>query len=106
MKEWARPFYTSPAWRNTRAGYMKAKGGLCERCLAKGLIVPGVIVHHRTHLTPENIKNERVALSWSNLELLCRSCHELEHQGAERRYFVDAAGRVTPPLRGKCAAVK
>lgn len=94
MKDYAKTFYKSQAWKQTQAAYKKAAGGLCERCQKCGLIVPGVIVHHRIHLTPDNIHDPDIALSWANLELLCRECHGKEH-GNERRYHVDAIGRIT-----------
>lgn len=77
-----------------RDGYAASVGGLCEDCLAKGLYRPGEIVHHMIELTPDNINDPAVSLSWSNLRLLCRDCHAKRH-GARRRYRVDPAGRVT-----------
>ena len=94
MKEYAKTFYKSQAWKRTQAAYKKSVGGLCERCQARGLIVPGVIVHHKVYLDPERIKDPDVALNWDNLELLCRNCHASEHTGTERRYEVDELGRV------------
>ena len=94
MREFAKAFYKSKAWQRCRDGYAASVGGLCEDCLAKGLYRPGEIVHHMVELTPENINDPAVALSWSNLRLLCRDCHAKRH-GARRRYRVDPAGRVT-----------
>ena len=100
MQAWARDFYFSSAWRNCRDSYMRSVGGLCERCLKRGLFVPGVIVHHKTHLTPDNIHDERVTLDWHNLELLCRDCHGAEHLRRQRRYTIGEGGIVMthPPL--------
>ena len=95
MKDYARTFYKSKAWQKCRAGYTKSVGGLCERCLAHGKIVAGEIVHHKIYLTPENIIDPNVSLSWDNLELVCRECHEKEHKGIQKRYEVDELGRVT-----------
>ena len=94
MKEFAKGFYTSMPWINTRRAYFKARGGLCERCLAKGLAVPAQVVHHKIHLTPENINDPNVTLNWDNLECLCKSCHTEEHQGV-KRFSVDKFGHVT-----------
>jgi 5-methylcytosine-specific restriction endonuclease McrA len=44
-----------------------------------GVLTPGEIVHHKTHITPDNINNKNVTLSFANLELLCRKCHAEEH---------------------------
>lgn len=87
-------FYVSNAWAMCRSAYKKYRGGLCERCLKRGIVRAGVDVHHKVRLTNVNINVPEIALSWSNLELLCRECHAAEHSG--RRYTVDALGRVTP----------
>jgi 5-methylcytosine-specific restriction endonuclease McrA len=94
MQPWAASFYKSRAWRQCRDGYASSVGGLCERCLSMGLARAGVIVHHKVHLTPDNISDPAVSMSWSNLELLCRDCHAAEHEPRRRRYSVDEVGRV------------
>lgn len=94
MREFAKQFYCSKAWKETRKAYAKSRGGLCERCLRKGLYRPGVIVHHKVYLSPENISDPAVSLCWDNLELLCRECHAQEHDGLKRRYKVDDQGHV------------
>lgn len=94
MKDWAEQFYNSPAWKQTRVAYSKSVGGLCERCLKKGIYRAGEIVHHRKWLTKENINEPETALSWSNLELLCRDHHAQEHSGREKRWKVDENGKV------------
>ena len=96
MKDFAKAFYKSSAWKKTREAYLRSVGGLCERCRRKGLIVPAEIVHHKTYLTPENISDYTVSLSWAGLEALCRNCHAEEHTGNIIRYEVDALGRVKP----------
>lgn len=93
MKEFAKAFYKSKTWQNTRAAYAKSVGGLCEKCLDKGIYKPGEIVHHITELTPENINNPEIALAWDNLRLVCRDCHAEEH-GRKKRYKVDEFGRI------------
>lgn len=118
-KDYARRFYSSKRWQDTRNAYAKSKHHLCERCLAQGLFSPGEIVHHREHLTPTTIENPEIALSWDNLELLCRRCHAEEHgqtfdqlnerkreeRQQRRRFFVDENGAVhaaeAPPFSQK-----
>jgi len=95
MKPFAERFYKSRAWQDTREAYAKSKGGLCERCLERGLIVPGEIVHHIKPITQSNIDDPQITLNWDNLRLLCRPCHEAMHRGTEKRYTVDELGRVT-----------
>lgn len=94
MKEYAEKFYKSKAWQHTRQTYLERVGGLCERCLRRGLYVPAEIVHHRVHIGPENINDPRVTFDPKNLEALCRSCHADEHMGGAKRYTVDEYGRV------------
>lgn len=91
--QFAQAFYNSTAWKHARALKKKQAGGLCERCLARGLIVPGVHVHHKIRLTPENLNDPSVTLNLDNLELLCEPCHQQEHQ-RETQMRTDAAGRV------------
>lgn len=74
---------------------MRSAGGLCERCMKQGLIVPGEIVHHKIRITPDNVDDPAITLNAANLELLCRDCHAEEHSGKRRRYKVDELGRVT-----------
>lgn len=76
MREFAKSFYASKAWRNVREYVYRRDMGLCVRCGK-----PGEIVHHIEHLTPRNIDDPNVALAENNLELLCRNCHAVEHEG-------------------------
>ena len=94
MQDYAKTFYKSKAWQACRESYLKQKHGLCEQCMKRGIYTPGVIVHHKKHITPKNITDPNVTLSWDNLELLCREHHAEMHKG-KRRYKVDKYGRVT-----------
>lgn len=82
-REWARAFYKSKVWQDCRAGYIASVQGLCERCLKHSRLTPGHIVHHIKALTPSNITDPEIALSWSNLEYVCLDCHNSEHHGVE-----------------------
>lgn len=73
-RQFSRSFYNSAAWDKVREAFKLSKFGICERC---GM--PGEEVHHKIWLTPDNINNPYVTLSWDNLELLCMSCHTKEH---------------------------
>ena len=74
---------------------MRSVGGLCEKCKAKGLIVPAEIVHHKIHLNETNIDDASISLSYDNLEALCRKCHGEEH-GTPKRFRVLDDGTVVP----------
>lgn len=91
-------FYAGRPWVKCRRAYLNSKGGLCERCLAKGLIQPATEVHHKIRITPENVTDPNIALNWGNLEALCSACHKEEHTARKgRRYTVDECGRVWLP---------
>ena len=96
-RDFAKDFYNSPAWKECRTAYRKQVGGLCEQCLARGIYTAGVIVHHKVHLTPETIRMPEIALSFENLELLCRDCHAAQHERIRKRWKVDDLGRVRIP---------
>lgn len=102
MKEYATSFYNGKAWRKLRKAYLSAHP-LCERCIAKGEVTPAKIVHHKTYITPDNISNSDVTLSWDNLEALCQDCHNIEHFGESVTidYVFDSNGQIvpTPPIK-------
>ena len=86
----------------TRDAYYRFQCGRCERCMAEVLagarrvedINPGIIVHHKKELTPENINDPAVALSFDNLELLCDEHHNRQHKAKAKRYTFDAKGNL------------
>lgn len=98
MKEYAKSFYQSDAWKKARQTAIKRANGLCERCRAAGRFVPGVIVHHKKYITPGNIHDARVTLALDNLELVCEDCHNKEHKAKHAaRYRFDGNGNLLPP---------
>lgn len=56
---------------------MQSKFFLCGRCGGSA-----TIAHHKEWLTPENIHDPWITLSWDNLEALCHDCHNREHMGS------------------------
>jgi len=87
------------AWQNTSRAYKQSVGGLCEKCMGKGIVTPAEIVHHKIPLTDDNINDLSISLSWDNLEALCRTCHAEEHEAiyaarSKKRYKIDKLGRV------------
>lgn len=74
MQPWAEWFYKSLAWVKCRTAFLQSKFYICERC---GEIA--TIAHHKIYLTPGNIHNPNITLSWENLEALCQCCHNKAH---------------------------
>ena len=85
-------FYRSSKWALARATKIAEAHGLCEIC---GAI--GEEVHHIIHLTPENISNPEITLGKKNLILLCKDCHNKEHQrfNKTQKQF-DSEGNLLP----------
>ena len=79
MKEYAKGFYKSAAWKRARQQVITRSNGLCERCKARGIYKPGYIVHHKEYITPGNISNPNITLNLDNLEYVCEDCHNKEH---------------------------
>ena len=70
-------FYHSPQWRRARAAYLEYRHHICERCGR-----PANFVHHKLHITPENVNDPSVTLDPDNFEALCHECHNAEHFGS------------------------
>ena len=85
-------FYTSRKWRQCRDAFIRECGGLCERCMSRGLITPATQVHHRTPLTTVNLGDPAVALSFDNLMALCDECHNEQHH--VKRWRCGPDGRI------------
>lgn len=105
-QDWSVAFYHSPQWLHNRAAYMQREidspygiipPGMCERCYSNGTLKPAKVVHHIIHLTPGNIDDPHVTLSFDNFQRLCQDCHAAVHTGQEPpRYTFDADGNIMP----------
>lgn len=103
-REFAKAFYHSKQWEQTRDAYMRmpvrtSRGicppGMCERCFSRGVLRPARIVHHKEHLNPSNIGDPNVTLSFDNLMRVCMDCHaELHYPGEPPRVAFTPDGRV------------
>ena len=101
--EAARKFYSSKRWIHCRKAYLSSVGGLCEVCLKKGIYKPAEIVHHKKPITDDTLNDPTITLSWGNLLVCCRQCHEEIHGNqyflpdnrGPRRYNIAPDGSVT-----------
>lgn len=97
-RDFAKNVYNSTRWRKCAKAYAESRMYICERCgkttnhwNAKGKRQRW-IVHHKKHLTPQNITDDLLVYGWDNLEYLCIECHNQEHsagQGGRRMMFDD-----------------
>ena len=76
-KEWAIKFYSTKKWKVFREAYFRDKFGMCELCER-----PGEEVHHEIFLTAKNIDDPNITLNADNCILLCKKCHNIQHNKA------------------------
>ena len=95
-KSFAKKFYSTTTWYKCRNDYTAYRGHLCERCLRRGILARGEIVHHKIELTPDNIDDPNITLNFNNLELLCRPCHAEVHDKRVncRRFSIGPNGEI------------
>jgi 5-methylcytosine-specific restriction protein A len=92
-KPW-RAFYNTARWKALRDRQL-AKQPLCERCIAKGLVVRATVAHHR-----ERHEGDAVKFFQGELASSCAPCHDVVEQGIEARGYeigCDASGRPLAP---------
>lgn len=79
-------FYNSKHWNDLRALKFSDADGICEACKAKGIIKPGVDVHHKIPIEKDWSKR----LDYNNLILLCKECHnEIHGRGGDLSSFLE-----------------
>lgn len=86
-REFAKPLYHSARWLHLQKLAMErtetttgsVPPGMCERCYEHGLLKPAKVVHHITHVSPENVGDPSVTLNLDNLMRLCQECHAAVH---------------------------
>ncbi len=98
-KDWAKPFYNSKKWKGCRQAYISTRigidGGMCEHC--KNSL--GYIVDHIEELTPENINDVYISLSFENFQYLCLNCHNKKTFKKNNICRFDDSGQPMPPIK-------
>jgi 5-methylcytosine-specific restriction endonuclease McrA len=87
-------FYKSETWKLAREIKIRQTNGRCELC---GSI--GQEVHHKKRLTVDNVNEVSVSINPENLELLCRDCHNKEHNRFNKEMRFDEEGNLINPNR-------
>lgn len=70
-------FYHSKAWRDL-SYLLRLKSGKCQRC-GRIADMKQLHAHHKVLLTPSNVNDVSISLNPDNIEILCNSCHDEEH---------------------------
>ena len=85
-------FYRSAAWQQARLIKITSANGRCEKCGGVG-----EEVHHIIHVTLSNVEDLKVTLNQGNLILLCKDCHNKEHERfIQNKKRFDADGQIMP----------
>ena len=82
-------FYKSKKWQKARKNALMRDKYLCVLCAEEGRITNADVVHHKIHLSLENVDNPEISLNENNLISLCSEHHSQVHKGEH------AMGRIT-----------
>ena len=74
-RDFSKSFYNSKEWQAVRDGILMRDNYLCVKCGK-----PAEEVHHKIHLSPDNIGDPNITMNPGNLVSLCRDCHFAEHR--------------------------
>ena len=70
-KAWAKAFYGSKLWRDTRRQVLRRDRYTCVECFGRA-----EEVHHKIPLDEANINDAAISLNPDNLTSLCGLCHK------------------------------
>ena len=73
-------FYRTYMWQQAAAEARELQHNECQQCKRRGLYSPAEQVHHKAPL----LRAPHLALAQSNLECLCKRCHEDRHAEMHR----------------------
>lgn len=113
MEDWQKrrkelkKFYDRAAWRVARENALMRDRYLCVLCKKQGDIKPADVVHHKIHLSLDNMDNPKIAYNLDNLISLCSEHHVEVHRGEHGKgrmnleehpynYTFDANGMLVP----------
>ena len=68
-------FYQTKAWKRKREAILRRDNYQCQECRRYGRIRQATTVHHIRHFD----EYPELALTASNLQSLCRACHNAAH---------------------------
>ncbi len=97
-------FYTGRTWRKFRQVMIAESNGQCNRCKQVFSDTSKLHVHHIKYLKGDDYDDPTVAFAKDNVEVICHTCHNAEHDRfANRKEVILVFG---PPLSGKSSYVK
>ena len=106
-EKWAKQLYNSKDWQKLRVRLLMEVQYKCSACGESYVLEPSQLVcHHKQELTTANVNNPEIALNPSNIEVICKRCHDIKHKrygynGKQDVYIVYGA-----PCSGKTTYVQ
>jgi predicted kinase len=105
----AKRLYDSDEWQNLRMLLIVERGRKCERCGKRVMKAKELQAHHKIELTEKNVNDYTISMNPTNIELICLSCHNAEHNRFTARkergvyivYGMPLAGKETYVLQNK-----
>ena len=88
-------FYKFKEWRTLRLEALQRDSYLCQECIKRGIVTPADTVHH---IKPLRVDSSQ-AMQLSNLESVCRACHNKLHK--ERPFDYKKKRRTIKALKDK-----
>lgn len=100
-------FYNSKEWKKFRQSLIDERGVICERCHKVITDSSKLHGHHKIELTVNNIFDFEVTLNPDKVELICKDCHDKEHErfGYRKQPSKDVIIVYGPPCSGKTGYV-
>ena len=74
-QKYSKAFYHSKEWEQVRQYVLMRDRYMCQHCGK-----PAQEVHHKIHISPDNLWDVKVTLNPDNLVSLCKDCHFEEHK--------------------------
>lgn len=113
-QEFSKKFYKSKEWTQFRTQIILDRtidGEIrCEKCGRVIAESKQIHIHHKTELTPENINDRMITLNPENVQVICKRCHDEEHnrfcKGASHRKEKAVYIVYGPPMGGKTTYVR
>lgn len=97
-------FYTSRTWRKFREYVITKNNGQCSRCGQIYTDTSQLELHHIKYLEGNDYHDPTKAFNEDNIEVICHTCHNKEHDRFRTRKEVYIV--FGPPLSGKTTYVR
>lgn len=89
-------FYRSREWKRLREVVISERTDadgfvICDRCSKPILKKYDMILHHKVHLTDDNVNDATISLNPKNIEILHHDCHNKDHNRFGHSNYMNSA---------------